>query len=452
MAGDLNKFPLPTPSTSGTAPKPYLKNFDCPQCGASIAIRCVGATINAVCQQCGALIDTNRKDYQIIDQFKQSTLQMQIPLGSRGSLKGIEWEMIGYTQRYDEDYLFTWQEYLLFNPRYGFRFLVEADRHWSLVQLLRSQIKDKGGSLFNQHEQVEFDGKKYKLYHRGRANVSSVVGEFYWRVKVNDQVQYVDYICPPYSLTKEFNLQETVWSQGEYLSREEVQDAFKLKEDLPKPSSIGQLQPNPFQEKILPANLLALLFFVGLMFIGLLSGIISPTRELFHQDYQLTQQSMGKEWTSKSFVIESFRNSVDVNIGANLDNNWAELEFELVNDVTGETAYGTKTIEYYHGYDSDGSWSEGSNNTNITIPSVENGLYHLVFTPTMSVQPEGSTHPVKDFGINIRTIANAPNYANFWLCAILLGIYPVWLFFRSYSFEANRWQDSDYSPYASSDD
>jgi predicted RNA-binding Zn-ribbon protein involved in translation (DUF1610 family) len=449
MAGDLNNMPL---TNNPTAPKPYVKNFDCPNCGASIAIRCVGSSINAVCQQCGSIIDTSRSDYKVIDQFNQATLQMLIPLGTRGILKGIEWEMIGYTQRYDEQYLFTWQEYLLFNPRYGFRFLVESDRHWSLVQLLRTQIKDKSSSLFGQHEQIEFDGKKYKLYHRGRGNVSSVVGEFYWRVKVNDQVQYADYICPPFSLTKEFNLEETVWSQGEYLTREEVQEAFKLKLDLPKASSNGQLQPNPFQQKILPVSLLAVLFFSMLIVIGILSGILSPTKEVFRHDYLLNQQSMGKEWTSESFTIGSFRNSVDVNISANLDNNWTELEFELVNDVTGETAYGTKTIEYYHGVDSDGSWYEGSNNANVTIPSVENGLYHLVFTPTMAVQPEGSTRPVKDLGISIRTVANAPNYANFWLSAFLLGIYPLWLFCRSYSFEASRWQDSDYSPYSSGDD
>jgi hypothetical protein len=93
------------------------KVFSCPSCGASIALRALGQTISVACSACGSIIDATNSDYQILSKAaKALRIQPVIPLGTRGRLKGVLWEVIGFMERCDQSGLYKWGEYLLFNP------------------------------------------------------------------------------------------------------------------------------------------------------------------------------------------------------------------------------------------------------------------------------------------------------------------------------------------------
>jgi len=56
---------------------------------------------------------------------------------------GVEYACIGFVRRKDwEGY--SWQEYLLFNPFAGFRWLVTYDGHWSWVEVLQEEAYVRG--------------------------------------------------------------------------------------------------------------------------------------------------------------------------------------------------------------------------------------------------------------------------------------------------------------------
>lgn len=477
-------------------PKPYIKNFQCKGCGASIQIRCVGHTINVVCQRCGAVIDTTDENYKTITSIKQKEIPLLFELGTRGKLDGKEWEVIGYMRRLDILYDFPWSEYLLFNPKYGFRWLVEANGHWNLVKMIKTkphpldayspapvnstpspstksapssayrpginknlkkqqdESKPANDAFLNLSMQApptfyQFQDKKYRIFNNGKAGVSYVVGEFYWRVQSGDIANVADYIAPPFILSKESDDSEVIWSWGEYIEPTEIQKAFQVKADLPTKIGVGPNQPNPYQDKIGLILAQGFLLCAILITIQGFSLINNQSETAYKGDFEITQQNQEKEIVTPSFDINKAIGNVQLDLWSDVDNNWLYLDADLVNDKTGDTYSFGQTLDYYHGVDGGESWSEGSARKSPFISAIPAGTYHLDFTPTMAKETDRYTRPVESSLLTVKVIRNSPNWGNFIWAVIVLLVYPLYLWIRIYTFEAQRWLDSDYSPYAS---
>ncbi|RYZ62537.1 MAG: hypothetical protein EOP09_18695, partial [Proteobacteria bacterium] len=80
---------------------------------------------------------------------------------------------------------------------------------------------------------------------------------------------------------------------------------------------------------------------------------------------------------TEPFEVKGRTTNLELYISAPLKNSWAEFQVDLVNDDTGETQEFEQGIEYYTGYDSDGSWSEGSESSTRVLSAIAPGHYHL---------------------------------------------------------------------------
>jgi predicted RNA-binding Zn-ribbon protein involved in translation (DUF1610 family) len=221
-----------------------LKVFDCPNCGAGVILRAQGQSLSVVCGSCGSIIDPSNENYKVLSRYQiNAKIQPLIPFGTRGKLKGDTWEIIGFLIRKTQN-IYSWQEYLLFNPFKGFRWLTEYDGHWTFVTMIKERPKRIGD------QNIEYQNKKFKLFQAGDATVSYVLGEFYWRVKVGEKVDFGDYISPPQVLSAEGGKEEIVWSLGEYILPEEISTAFQIAESIPSRMGIGACQPFPYQKDL----------------------------------------------------------------------------------------------------------------------------------------------------------------------------------------------------------
>src|ERR1051325_9834801 len=178
---------------------------------------------------------------------------------------------------------YFWQEYLLYNPAVGFRWLVESDGHWSYVTSVSPGEVTESGSRAWQ------GGHSFKMFQDAVARVEYVEGEFYWKVKAGEQARATDYVNAPLMLSKEvpvspgrrgggqIEAEEINWSLGTDPPLKEIEKKFGV--DLPSPRAVAPNQPWPHKKIYKYWGLLMLAAFaLGLFFI-----VTAPHKTVFEQ-------------------------------------------------------------------------------------------------------------------------------------------------------------------------
>jgi Domain of unknown function (DUF4178) len=426
--------------------------FACPNCGGTISLRAAGQSLSAVCNQCFSIVDVNDKTFTTVAQDYQYSRKTDIELGSRGRFDDVDLEAIGYMLKTDGTGYYSWDEYLLFNPYQGFRFLVQANGHWTYFKLLNQKTASN-------YDEILYEGETYKAFVKGEAIVKYVKGEFYWRVKQGDRARIADYVAPPKMLSFERTDEETRVAHGIYVPVNSVVAAFGLKGGLPETVGVAPNQPAPYQGKLTKIWAVAGCAVAAAFAVQLLSSARSDNALV--QQFQLvaTSQAGAPTQSSPSFNIPKSGNVV-IESYAPVSNNWVELSMSLVNEQTNDEYNLTQAIEYYSGYDSDGGWSEGSPNTYTYVSSVPAGNYKLLVdaaqggnqTSDISKVLNGNGESVavstpgtvKGMAVNVTVKRDVPSFSNFFWMLLPLLLFPLLLSIRRWTFESGRWRDSDF--------
>ncbi len=416
------------------------KSLACPNCGAAIELRGFAHTLTAVCPSCLSVLDASSPVLQVLQTFQgKERVEPKIALGSRGTFNGTVYEIIGFQERTvqsGEDF-FSWDEYLLFNPYKGFRYLTEYLGHWTVVRVLNALPEP---AVARGRPGARMDGRVYAAFDSMTASTDYVIGEFPWQVRRGDSAVCRDFIAPPYMLSSETTEGEVTWSLGEYWEGSKIWQAFRLPGSPPYPEGIFANQPSPYAGKSGSAWRTWLWLNVALFALMFLFTVTKANREVFRDSYVYTGGRNGDTaFVTRSFELTGGDQNVEVGTHAGVDNDWIYLNFALINDETGQAFDFAREVSYYH--DSDGS--EGSRNNKVVIPSVPGGRYYLRVEPEMSP----GAHSTR-YDIFVRR--DVPIYSYFWIAALLLLIPPAVVTYRSMAFEGRRWRESDYAPVANS--
>ncbi len=394
-----------------------VKVFNCPSCGAGVVLRAAGQSVTAVCGSCAAIIDSSNENYKILEHASKKGKRYQaIPLGQRGKFRGVVWEIIGYVEKSDGSSVYTWSEYLLFNPIKGFRWLTEFDGHWNYVITTKSKPTKKLYSL-----KVTHLNKNYHLFHRGSAKVIYVVGEFYWQVKQGETVQVEDYVSSPEILSSEKSENEIVWSLGEYVNSSEVKSAFQITESMPLQSGIAPNQPSTVTETANYAGKYWGIFLGFLILIQFGSMVLSKNQTVYSGQFTYSSNDTEKLKVTPQFEIAQGMSNLEITVSSPVQNNWIEVQSDLVNDDSGETKEFEQGVEYYSGQDSDGSWNEGSQISSLILSSVPSGKYHLNIEASGPALPT----PMAPVAEEITTPVNATPKKENWPNGKLKSVEPI---------------------------
>lgn len=417
-------------------------SLKCPNCGAPVVLRAAGLSMSATCGSCSSLIDTSTPELSLIRRAQsKQRVQPLIPIGRRGVLFDINYEIIGF-QRIKDDYS-GWFEYLLFSPWQGFIWLVNYNGHWSVVRRLMEIPEVSEGIFAGSRAGATFKGETHRLFATSMVSTEYVVGEFYWKVAVGMKVHVSDYINPPRILSCETYLQqaEETWSQGEYVEPEVIEKAFNLDQPLREPIGIYLNQPNPYAEKGRHLKWLVPLVLGLMVLIQIVSASRAANQSVYHGDFTYQAGVSNAAFVSEPFEIKGGNQAVEFVLNAPVDNNWLELGVDLVNAKTLQVVSTfEKGIEYYHGYD-DGPWSEGHQQEVYLVPAVAPGQYYL----TIDAEADAAV-PQMQFGVTV--VRDVVVWSNFWIAILLVLIYPTYCLVRSWMFERARWIDNEYAPWA----
>ncbi|HXQ69056.1 MAG TPA: DUF4178 domain-containing protein, partial [Pyrinomonadaceae bacterium] len=427
----------------------------CPHCGGPLELRAPDKSERVTCPNCNSLLDVNQGQLQFLKTLKPPSFQPVIPLGSTGDVPEGKMTVIGAMQRSVtiEGVTYFWSEYLLYNPQIGFRWLVNSDNHWNYVQAVPP------GEVAESAKFANYKGKNYKIFQDAEARVEYVFGEFYWKVEVGEQVRGVDYVAPPYMLSKEVSTiyisdpkdpakqrraaGEINWSLGTYVTVPQIEKAFAVK-DLPRPSNIAPNQP--YKHKWIYKYWLA--FMALLLVVGFGAMVFSgSTKEVFTQIVNLgpLPNADGTQvFFSQPFELAGRRN-IRIVGESPVQNTWVYLEGDLINDETGVVQSFPIDISYYQGVEDGESWTEGNQTDSAYTSAMPAGRYIL----RLEGQWERWQQPAT---VQIRIEQNVTHGFNLLVALIVLSIVPFAMVIYHISFERRRWSESMFTETGSDDD
>ena len=209
------------------------QQFDCPNCGAPVQVT-LATSKSITCRACNSLIDLSQGvGGALRHALQDEPVTPLIALGSTGLLQGTSWQVVGFQHRLGrepgDDEAFGWSEYLLYNAKRGFVFLVDAQDGWSLVKPVTGAPNHNPGS-----QSASYLGSDYRLLTTYTAETDYVAGEFYWRVMRGQTSQNQDFAKGPTVLSREQTGragagtgEEVTWSSGSKLNGDTVAKAFK---------------------------------------------------------------------------------------------------------------------------------------------------------------------------------------------------------------------------------
>lgn len=173
--------------------------INCPQCGGPLALRAPDASLRVVCPHCQAMLDADHGKLQYLQTLELGKAHVVLPIGSTGTLRDVQWTVIGFVRRTvtysGKDY--PWSEYLLYEPRAGFRWLIHSEGHWSFGE------PASPGDVKVEARDAYVEGRRFRLFQQSPATVRYVLGEFYWKVELGETVFARDFVAPPQMLTVE---------------------------------------------------------------------------------------------------------------------------------------------------------------------------------------------------------------------------------------------------------
>lgn len=452
----------PAEAQTGTRPAQGAR-LACPNCNGALELRVPDQSLRVTCPFCNSLVSVEGGALSVL--ARQATKpQLVIALGGKGRFADGELTVIGYVGRsaYIEAEWWPFEEYLLYAPGVGFRWLVCSDGHWSYVQPVAAGAVSTGLG-------AKYGGVMFRRFQVATLRVDSVLGEFYWRVEASERVEAskrvesTDYIAPPAMLSCEATRSEQTWSLSTYLTARDVERAFGTSLALPPPTGVAPNQPYP-------GGVGKVIALVSAVFLAVAIGTCAsaPGAEKLHKGFAVPMQSAtprpavdptlgvvpsaeatgsggatagepsseppGAVMFSDRFQLDGGRN-VEFALDANVDNSWCYAALDLVNEATGEVISFDANLEYYAGVEDGESWREGSRTTEQVIGPVAPGSYVL----RIEAQHGGSG----DVQLSVVVRQGVFRGSWFWLAFGVLAVPFTLVGWHAARFRARRWENSN---------
>lgn len=420
----------------------------CPACGGPITLKGFGAIERVSCSYCGSeLSPSDSGALSLLRQVNRQRRQSALPLHARGTLDGTEWEIIGIVWRHTEvdGIVYPWQEFLLFNPYTGYRWLIfqMTDGHWSLGEALPGAPKAE----LSGHKTVRFKKEQFKHFQTSHVVVSYVEGEFPWQIRQDDNAVAHDYVAPPYGISIEEQITDdgadVNFTRMRHLEPGEVCKAFGVPANaLPmQPTGVGALRPNPWVKNRK---------FVWLSFVVLIGIYVAAcAMYLGSRDPKVVFEKNDLDLQPFSQEIEIGEEGKDTTIEMRfsakpLSNQWAYVDVMLISPVSEEAVGMGATVEEWHGISGGESWREGDQRTSVTVGGVPGGKYLLQIVPQAGA--EGAKPKPTNLQLQVKLKQDVVMLRYMLLPLLVILAFPFLNFMLGRVFEGRRWANSDYAP------
>ena len=424
-----------------------LDAVQCPSCGGPITRSGFGAVVKVVCPYCGSeLSPADGGALAILQEARRQQRASLLPLHARAQLDGVQWELIGIVWREVEadGTKYPWQEFLLYNPYHGYRYLLYFlyDGHFALGSPLDGA--PRLDAAFGR-KRASWKNAKFKHFQSSIARTTYVEGEFPWEVRVGDVSVAHDYVDPPRGLSVEENPgpdgADITYTQMQHIDGADVWKAFGIKGSCPRAHGVGPFRPNRWRQgrgvTWLSFLVLGALWVVlSIIYAGARKGEIVYEKSGLPLEPLVEEITIGKQGDTSTIEVEFW--------AVPLSNSWAYADVVLVPHDSDEAVGLGIEADEWHGVDGGESWQEGNPKNDTVIGGFKGGAYTLQVTPQAGAGLAGAAPPELRWGIRIRRDVVMARYI-FVPLFVILG-FPLVFGLFSLIVESQRWKNSDYAP------
>ncbi len=415
-------------------------SLSCPSCGAGIELHAEGWAVTVACGTCGSVLDALDPNLTVLQEHaRRMPFKPSIPLGTRGKVRGVQYEMIG-CQRVTitvEGIDYSWTEYVCFNPYHGFLYLSEYEGHWNVIEKLRRPPSEQSG-LGRTHAML--DGRKYHHFQSAMARTSGALGEFPWELRVGDTIQSRDFVSPPFLLSAEGTQFETTWSRGEYTPPSDIAEMFGVPSIDKRPNGVFANQPNPHVRSARRIRRVGV-WLVAVWALMLVGSCALTSNEVAYDEqglYYDRARGEANAMVTDPFELKGRASNVRIEVQSNVQNDWVWFALALIDERSGQARDVSVQTSFYSGTDSDGSWTEGKRSGDVTLSSVPSGRYVL------RIAPEGGEPTGSLITYSVKVRRDVPVTAYFVLAFFALTVPMIVAWFPAVGFENRRWMESDH--------
>lgn len=409
-----------------------LRSIQCTSCAAPLKLGGGHRVRTLTCSYCGAVMDAHA-DFRLLAQYRNLERPLSpFGIGMKGVVKEVAFTVIGTVAYRSQDAwgVYDWVSHQIFSPTHGYAWLTFNAGHIVFSRRVRDLPDPPTIGRFERKRSLGFRGLEFRQYEAYEARITFVEGELTWIARLDDRVQVIETISPPFALEFEMPGSELEYSLSEYLPRDAVEQGFGIDLSAWSPDDIHPAQPfveGSFARACRKVGWYgAVIAACGL----LMTFILGSGSTVLEQGFDNPAAGI----PALVFDISRPDQLVRLELQSPVDNAWTFYEI-TVDDTGGEPvlALGSE-ISYYHGYD-DGSWSEGSryDSTLFRVPAA--GRY------TMEIEIDPESPQVLPLGVRITQGAMPLRYfLLLFVAAVLATAIPH---LRRWSFERRRWNDGE---------
>jgi len=405
--------------------------INCTACGSPLPALAGHRARAMVCSYCGAVMDRHA-GYGILARYRD----MQRPdgpftIGMGGEVLGVEQTIVGIVgiRATIEGAGYGWTNYQLYSPTHGYSWLTWSDGH--LTHSRKTRDMPETGGTFAYKAPLNAAGRSFLMYEQYVARITYLEGELTWVPSLGDSTRVIEAIDPPYGYGVVIGANETEFEFTSYLDRAGTLAAFGVDDTFARPTTVHGTQPflpGALHEAVSKAGTwfapVALVLGLGFLVVG--AGNTITETLVMDTD----------EGGSIVFPLDRPDRLAELRLRANVRNSWAWYDMELIHEDSEETvAEFDGGIEYYEGYDSDGSWTEGSQTATFRFKPPAAGAYRLTIR---TGDPQSARLPVQ---VEVRENVMLSRYL-FGLAAFFAAC-AMSLWFRRSRFEARRWGEDE---------
>lgn len=421
-----------------------LKTINCTSCGAGLDVLGGGRVIAHICSYCGAELDV-QDNYKVLAKFdglKRPESPFQI--GMIGQIHGAEYTVIG-TLELTENWggsVWKWVDHQLYSATHGYAWLTIEKGHLIFTRRYRDAIwiSEAQVERAENRPSIRSGGKFFNYYETTTSKITFAEGEFTWAPRIGDRSTTVSALGDTAMLSFSQTGDEREIYRSTYLDRAEVEAGFGVATNL-TPEGTHALQIFKAGENFSFTRNAALACAVGcLMLAGYMEmrpgTELAPRQSFFAQNLPQTI----------SFDVTDATGLTQINLTGDTHNGWSYLGIEL-EDPEGEPLFEAgRTLEYYTGRDSEGTWSEGNNRASLLFHPETTGTYRL----TLSVEEAGLWSNIGSAASQITVAIRGGLSSGFWLMLLAIGFgltagaqYARRAFHRMKRWGGSDWTDED---------